>query len=102
MYPLIQFVMNQMGHGRGATTPAVYAEQTVDALLGTQFAELMKIYLKIKYSNEALTSDEVVFVQEFYPSFEEKFRAFFPAGKRLVNFLKVNRWFYYLINLNIS
>lgn len=102
LYPLIQFLMNQMGHGRGAMTPATYAEKTVDAMMGTRFAELMKIYLKIKYSTEALTTDEEAFVNDFYPSFEEKFRSAFPVGKRFVNFLKVNRWFYYLINLNIT
>lgn len=102
LYPLIQFILNQMGHGRGAMTPSVYAEQTVDSMMGTRFAELMTIYLKIKYSRETLTTDEEAFVTSFYPSFEEKFRGVFPAGKRFLNFLKVNRWFYYLINLNIT
>ncbi len=102
LYPLIQFLMNQMGYGRGATTPAVYAEQTVDSMLGTRFAELMTIYLKIKYSQEPLTQEEEAFVNEFYPSFKLKFRNNFSVGKRMVNFLKVNRWFYYLINLNIT
>ena len=102
LYPLIHFLMNQMGYGRGVQTPSVYAEKTVDSMLGTRFADLMTIYLKIKYSNEALSPEEVEFVNDFYPVFEERFRSNFPAGKRMVGFLKVNRWFYYLINLNIK
>jgi len=102
LYPLVQFLMNQMGYGRGTATPAAYAKQTVDAILGTQFAALMDVYLKIKYSQEALTSEEEETVNGFYPSFVENFRSNFPTGNRFLNFLKVNRWFYYLINLNIS
>ena len=102
LYPLIQFLMNQMGYGRGAMTPSAYAEQTVDSMLGTRFAELMKIYLKIKYSQEALNEEEEAFVNEFCSSFEQKFRNTFTPGRRIVNFFKVNRWFYYLINLNIT
>ena len=102
IYPLVQFIMNQMGNGRGAMTPMAYAENTVDPMLGTNFAELMKVYLKIKYSNEELTTDEEEIINDFYPSFEEKLSVVFPIGKRSLNFLKVNRWFYYLINLNIS
>ncbi|MEP5612043.1 MAG: transglutaminase-like domain-containing protein [Cyclobacteriaceae bacterium] len=102
VYPVVQFILNQMGKGRGTMTPMVYAESTVDPMLGTNFAELMKVYLKIKYSNEELTASEEKLINDFYPSFEEKLKTAFPAGKRFGNFLKVNRWFYYLINLNIS
>lgn len=102
LYPLVQFLMNQMGYGRGTMTPAAYAEQIVDSKLGTNFGQLMDIYLKIKYSREELTQDEENTVNEFYPSFKTRFRSSFPPGKRFLNFLKVNRWFYYLINLNIS
>ncbi|MEM0940621.1 MAG: transglutaminase-like domain-containing protein [Bacteroidota bacterium] len=102
LYSLVQFMMNQMGYGRGYLTPAVYAEKTVDLMLKTNFSELMQIFLKIKYSKETLSMAEKEVVDNFYSSFEEKFRAAFPAAKRFLNFLKVNRWFYYLINLNIS
>lgn len=102
LYPLIQFLMNQMGYGRGASTPSVYAQNTVDTLLGTRYADLMKIYLKIKYSDEALTAEEASFIDGFYADFQEKFNAEFSVGTRVLNFLKVNRWFYYLINLNIT
>ena len=102
LYPIIQFLMNQMGYGRGMMTPSVYAKTTVDTLLGTRYADLMEIYLKIKYSNESLTSEEEAFVHDFYEDFQNKFRAKFSVANRLLNFLKVNRWFYYLINLNIT
>ncbi|MDW3195721.1 MAG: transglutaminase-like domain-containing protein [Cytophagales bacterium] len=102
LYPIIQFLMNQMGYGRGLMTPSVYAKATVDTLLGTRYTDLMEIYLKIKYSNENLTSEEEAFVHDFYEDFQKKFRVKFSVGSRLLNFLKVNRWFYYLINLNIT
>ncbi len=102
VYPLVQFIMNQMGYGRGPMTPTVYAENTVDPLLGTNFTELMKVYLKIKYSKEELSSQDEDVINNFYPSFEENLKAVFPTGTRFWNFLKVNRWFNYLINLNIS
>lgn len=102
LYPIIQFLMNQMGYGRGMMTPSVYAKTTVDALLGTRYGDLMEIYLKIKYSNESLTSEEEALVHDFYGEFRKKFRTKFSFGERLLNFLKVNRWFYYLNNLNIT
>ncbi|MEM9895640.1 MAG: transglutaminase-like domain-containing protein [Bacteroidota bacterium] len=99
LYSLVQFSMNQIGYGRGSQTPAAYAKEIVDKKLNSNFSEIIAIYLKVKYSKEALSSSEEQAIEVFYEEFTKQYRERFNTSARALSLLKINRWFYYLINL---
>ena len=102
IYKHLHFVLNQMGVGRGSVTPLVYAADKVDPQFQTNMAAFIEAYLKLKYSQEKLTEEETTIIKEFYPNFNDKVLSKYSARDKFLNFLKTNRWFYYLLNLNLT
>ena len=87
---------------RGNITPMVYARDIIDPKFGTQLVNFIDCYLKLKYSKEQLTEEEVQVIDAFYPNFNQTILQRFSAKDKVISFLKVNRWFNFLLNLNIS
>ncbi|HNP17621.1 MAG TPA: transglutaminase domain-containing protein [Fulvivirga sp.] len=102
IYKHSHFILNQLGIGRGNSTPMVYAMEKVDPKFGTNLQAFIDIYLKLKYSKEVISVEESTFLEKFYPDFNQQVLQQYTAKEKILNFLKVNRWFYFLINLNLS
>ena len=102
IYRHLHFVLNQLGIGRGNTTPMVYAAEKIDPKFGTNMESFVDTYLKIKYSNEALSKEEAESIRHFYPEFYDKVMSNYNLKEKVLSFLKVNRWFYFLLNLNLK
>lgn len=95
-------LLNQMGLGRGNSTPMNYATQIVDPRFGTNLQSFIESYLKLKYGKEDLSDDEKAAIKGFYPNFNRDILKKFKTKDKFLNFLKFNRWFYYLANLNLK
>ncbi|MEQ9425586.1 MAG: transglutaminase-like domain-containing protein [Cyclobacteriaceae bacterium] len=101
IYRHLHFILNQMGIGRGSTTPMNYAIDMVDPKYQTNLKGFIEAYLKLKYSNEPLTDEEKDLIINFYPDFNQTVLNYYTSKERVINFLKFNRWFYYIMNLNL-
>ncbi len=102
IYKHSHFILNQMGIGRGNVTPMNYAVETVDPKFNTELASFIEAYLKLKYSNEELNTDEKDIINKIYPEFSRRILSSFDWKEKILGFLKFNRWFNYLINLNLT
>ncbi|MCK8480397.1 transglutaminase-like domain-containing protein [Psychroserpens algicola] len=101
-YKNAHFVLNQMGVQRGHLTPMVYARDIVDPKFGTHFEAFVKIYQKLKYSEDELTDDEVTLVQGFHSDFNQKVLSKYTKSQQFINFIKPNKWIHYMLNLNLK
>lgn len=97
-YRASTFLLNQLKIDRSSKTPYQFAQQIVDAQYGTQFTSFMNVYLKTKYSDQALNEQETKFVTLFFNVFEQKIKSHFKTGKRISRFLNLNTFlqYYYL------
>jgi len=102
IYKHTHFILNQMGISRSNITPMNYALDIIDPKFKTQLAAFIEVYLKIKYSKEALTAEEFKLIEDFYPAFKQTILGQYSNSERFFNFLKPHRWVHYLINLNLS
>lgn len=101
-YKNAHFILNQMGIPRGHQTPMVYARDMVDPKFGTQFEAFIKVYQKLKYSEDELTNDEVNLVRSFHSDFNQKVLSKYSKSQRFFNFIKPNKWIHYMLNLNLK
>jgi len=102
IYKHMHFILNQMGIGRGNSTPMNYAMEKVDPKFGTNLEAFIAIYLKLKYSKETLSDDEMQGIKSFYPGFNNTILKAYTRKEKTLAFLKINRWIYFLLNLNLS
>lgn len=86
-YRAAQFYLHQIGYFRQDMTPMQYASKYIDAELGTQFTAFMNVYLKQKYANQPLTSQEQNIVRQFLSTFIEQVRSKTTAKGRITGFL---------------
>ena len=101
-YKNAHFVLNQMGIPRGYQTPMVYARDIIDPKFGTNFEAFIKIYQKLKYSENELTNDEVELVRNFHSDFNQKVLSKYSKSEKFFNFIKPNKWIHYMLNLNLK
>ena len=87
LYRLALLTLNQLGFQRVIKTPLEYARTTVDPQFDVQFARFMNIYLKSKYSPQALTGEEQQFVAQFKTHFKERVFGKYKWWEILRNFV---------------
>jgi transglutaminase-like putative cysteine protease len=86
-YRAALYYVNQLGYERKELTPMEYARQCIDPSLRTSFANFMPLYLKIKYSKEALNENETLAVESFLSNFLHTVNKNIKFKKRLFSFL---------------
>ena len=72
-------------------SPTQFAKDKIDARFKTNFTSFMHVYLKSKYSKEALTSSEEATVQNFYHPFYKTLKNKIPFKERFSKFLNFYR-----------
>jgi hypothetical protein len=88
-YRAAMFLMYQMGYFRNELTPLQYAGQVIDKNLGTSFEAFTATYLKVKYANQELTSEDSQRILTFYTPFEQAIRSKISFKKRLSHFMNI-------------
>jgi hypothetical protein len=83
------FLMYQLGYFRKELTPLQYAGQIIDKNLGTMFEAFTATYLKVKYANQDLTTEDSQRILSFYVPFERAIRSKFSFKKRLLHFINI-------------
>ena len=90
-YNAATYYCNQLGYSRGDMSPAEFAREKIDARFKTNFNSFMQVYLKSKYSKEALTPSEETVVQDFYRPFYKAVKNKTPFKERFPKFLNFYR-----------
>ena len=90
-YNAATYYCNQLGYSREEMSPTQFAKEKIDAKFKTNFNSFMKVYLKSKYSQEALTSSEENIVQNFYSPFYKIIKDKTPFKERFSKFLNFYR-----------
>jgi len=90
-YKAASYYCNQLGYSRNEMSPAQFAEEKIDAQFKTNFAAFMQVYLKNKYSKQALTSYEENIVKTFYTPFYKTIKDKIPFIERFSKFLNYYR-----------
>jgi hypothetical protein len=88
-YRAAMFLMYQMGYFRNELTPFQYAGQVVDKNFGTSFEAFTATYLKVKYANQELTSEDSQRILTFYTPFEQSVKSGISFKKRLLHFINI-------------
>ncbi|MEP6951000.1 MAG: transglutaminase-like domain-containing protein [Ginsengibacter sp.] len=85
------YYLNQLGFSRGQMSPAQFAKEKIDPGFNTNFTSFMQVYLKSKYSKEALSTSEEMLIQNFYYPFYKTIKQKNPFKKRFSKFLNFYR-----------
>jgi transglutaminase-like putative cysteine protease len=88
-YRAAMFLMYQMGYFRNEMTPLQYAGQVIDKNLGTSFEAFTATYLKVKYANQELTSEDSQRIITFFTPFEQAVKSKISFKKRLLHFMNI-------------
>jgi transglutaminase-like putative cysteine protease len=88
-YRATVFLMYQMGFFRKELTPLQFAEHVVDKNFGTRFRAFTATYLKVKYANQELTSEDSQRLLTFYAPFEHAVKIQTGRKKWLLNFMNI-------------
>ncbi|MDR0386382.1 MAG: transglutaminase-like domain-containing protein [Prevotellaceae bacterium] len=88
-YRAAMFLMHQMGYFRNDLTPLQYAGQVIDKNFGTLFEAFTAIYLKVKYANQELTSEDSQRIIAFYMPFEQAVMSKISRKKRVLHFMNI-------------
>jgi hypothetical protein len=93
------FLLHQFNIERQQKTYLQFAKQIVDVQYHTSFEKFMLIYLKEKFANQMLSSEEIRFVGSFYDNFENTLKKQFRLKTRIYYFLHVNRYVKYFFTI---
>jgi transglutaminase-like putative cysteine protease len=88
-YRAATFLMYQMGYFRNELTPLQYAGRVIDKNLGTSFEAFTATYLKVKYANQELTSEDSQRILTFYAPFEQSIKSRISFKRRLLHFVNI-------------
>lgn len=91
-YKATTFLLNQLQIERDEKTFLQFAKQVVDYRFKTSFENFMIIYLKVKFGNQPLSKEQIIFVDSFYPNFEKSINAEISLKTRCIRFLNLNRF----------
>jgi transglutaminase-like putative cysteine protease len=94
-YIAATYYLNQLGFSREQMSPAEFAKEKIDPEFKTNFSAFMRVYLKSKYSKEALSTSEEMIIQNFYPPFYKTVKEKIPLKKRFSTFLNFYRTIYF-------
>ena len=90
-YIAATYYLNQLGFSRGGMSPAEFAKEKIDPEFNTDLTSFMHIYLKSKYSNEALTGPEELIAERFYHQFYTTVKEKISFKERFLKFLNFYR-----------
>lgn len=90
MYRSSALYLHQLGLQRGSLTPYKYASDIVDPKFQVSYVKFITLYLKLKYSNQVLSSSETEFITKFYPAFIQKLKKQTKVSKRIFGFMNIN------------
>lgn len=96
VHMLALYVFNQLGYYRGSKTTLHYASQVIDPVFGIGYQKFANVYLKLKYSNQALSNQDMLVIHEFYPYFIKKAFGLVGTGKVLkafFNYVMLQKFF---------
>lgn len=94
-YKASTFLLHQLQENRFDTTPYYFAKNIVDIKYHTNFEKFMNVYLKSKYANQNLNSQDEQNIHNFFPSFEQKIKFHFTKWQRFKKFLHINQFITY-------
>lgn len=100
-YRAAMYYLNQLGYYRTNQGPQQYARM-IDTTFATRFERFSNIYQKLKYSSQALTDDERVFVNSFYKPFVKQVRSRVPFKTRTSRFLNLYNTIHFFTQPKIS
>ncbi|TAD86860.1 MAG: hypothetical protein EAY75_06955 [Bacteroidetes bacterium] len=81
------YYLHQMGISRGQQSSTQFAQQVVDPRFGTSLTGFMHTFLKLKYSQQPLTSSDERTITAHYPAFWQTVRKQLPPKHRFSHFL---------------
>jgi len=90
-YIAATYYLNQLGFSRERMSPAEFAKEKIDPEFNTDLTSFMHIYLKSKYSNEALTGPEQMIAEKFYHQFYKTLKEKISFKERFLKFLNFYR-----------
>jgi hypothetical protein len=90
-YIAATYYLNQLGFSRGQKSPAEFAKEKIDPEFKTNFTSFMQVYLKSKYSKEALNASEEMIAQNFYHPFYQTVKEKISFKERFSKFLNFYR-----------
>ena len=90
-YIAATYYLHQLGFSRDEIPAAKYAREKIDPHFDTNLFSFMQVYLKTKYSNEALNASEENIVENFYRPFYKKVKEQIHFKVRFSKFLNFYR-----------
>lgn len=97
VYRTILYQLHMMGYHRMNKTVLYFAVNDIDPTLDTHFQNFMHLYLKMKYSSTKLIDHDLVYLTQFYPSFNKKVKEKISFKQRFYNWFHLNRWIDYIV-----
>ncbi len=91
-YRTASFWLHSMGFPRGSQTALQHAQKT-DAQFGTQYAQFMIPYLKLKYAKQPFNAEDEKILSSFLPQFLNKAKQHIPFKTRFKRWFRVLRSF---------
>ncbi|MBK6818304.1 MAG: hypothetical protein IPG85_01305 [Bacteroidetes bacterium] len=97
-YKSATFLLNQLQVDRLDSTPFYFAKHKVDTQFNTDFTSFMIVYLKSKYANQVLNTQDETIIHQFFKPFEQKIKSHYKFTQRISRFLNLNQFvrFYHL------
>ncbi|HTH57098.1 MAG TPA: transglutaminase domain-containing protein [Cyclobacteriaceae bacterium] len=96
VYRAALYRFHMAGIERDVETPLEYAQKKVDPILSTTFEEFMRMYLRLKYTQQNLSADDHDIIDRFSrnagPSIRRK-NGFFKTTLNYFNLLRALRYF---------
>ncbi len=96
VYRMALYRLHMAGLARGTDTPLNYAQQKVDPLLGTSFADFMRMYLRLKYTQGQLRSGDGEVIDTFRKGLGPALHNHFGPGRIFINYFNLlQAWRYF-------
>jgi hypothetical protein len=94
-YRASSLLLHMLNVQRSTQTHWQFAKQVVDVHFGTDYASFMNLYLKLKYANQVLNSNEEQKLESFFKPFEQQMKSNFSGFQRFKSFLNLNTFVKY-------
>jgi hypothetical protein len=91
VYQATLYRLHMAGFEREAETPLEYAEKTIDPNLGIHFADFMRMYLRLKYSNGVWREGDDKIINQLATEIGSAVRKKNGVLKSIVNYFNVFR-----------
>ncbi len=96
VYRMALYRLHMAGVERGNDTPLHYAQQKVDPLLGTSFANFMRLYLRLKYTQSSLRPGDGEIIEQSRKELGPALHRHFGWGRITLNYFNLlQAWRYF-------